>query len=78
MFNHEDFIKTLDTKNILDNMKNVPYICITRPFTDPNHEHIASRDIRITQNNKLGKLQCKIYKYRGRVSINFSNCKILF
>ena len=68
-------MKTFDTKDILDNMNNLPCNCTTSPFTDPNHGHIVSGDIRIVQNNKLRKLLCKGLKYREPVSINFSNCK---
>ena len=75
IFNHKEFIKALDTKNILDNMNNLPCNCTTSPFTDANHGHIVSGDIRIVQNNKLRKLLCKGPKYREPVSINFSNCK---
>ena len=61
--------------DILDNMNNLPCNCTTSPFTDPNHRHIVTGDIRIVQNNKLRKLLCKGPKYREPVSINFSNCK---
>ena len=59
IFNHKEFIKTLDAKDILENMNNLPCNCITSPFTDANHGHIVSRDMRIVQNNKLRKLLCK-------------------
>ena len=39
IFNHKKIIKTLDTKNILNNMSNLLCNCITSPFTDPNHGH---------------------------------------
>ena len=74
IFNHKEFIKTLDTKDILENMNNLPCNCTT-PFTDANHGHIVSGDIRIVPNNKLRKLLCKGPKYREPVSINFSKCK---
>ena len=72
IFNHKEFIKTLDTKDILDNMNNLLCNCTTSQFTDANHGH---GDIHIVQNNKLRKLLCKGPKYREPVSINFSNCK---
>ena len=75
IFNHKEFIKTLDTKDILDNINNLPCSCTTSPFTNPNYGHIVTGDIRIVQNNKLRKLLCKGPKYREPVSINFSNCK---
>ena len=75
IFNHKEFIKTLDTKDILKNMNKLPCNCTTSPFTDANHGHIVSGDIRIVQNNKLRKLLCKGPKYREPVSINFSKCK---
>ena len=74
IINHKEFIKTLDTKDILDNMNNLPCNCTTSPFTDAKHGHI-SENIRIVQNNKLRKLLCKGPKYREPVSINVSNCK---
>ena len=73
IFNHKEFIKTLDNKDILDNMNSLPFNCTT--LTDPKHEHIIARDKRISQNNKLRKLLCKGPKYREPVSVNFSNCK---
>ena len=75
IFNPKEFIKTLDTKGILHNMINLPCNYTTSSFTDPNHGHIVSGDIRIVQNNKLRKLLCKGPKYREPVSINPSNCK---
>ena len=75
IFNHKEFIKTLDTKDILDNMNNLSCKCTTSPFTDANHGHIVNGDIRIVQNNKLRKLLCKGPKYREPVSIHFSYCK---
>ena len=68
-------MKILDTKDILDNMNNLPCNCTTLPFTDSNHGHIGTGDISIVQNNKLRKRLCKGTKYREPVSINFSNCK---
>ena len=73
IFNHQEFIKTVDTKDILDNIKKLPCNCTTSPFTDPNHGHIVTGDIHIVQNNKLRKLLCKCPKYRKPVSIYFSN-----
>ena len=75
IFNHQEFIKTLDTKDILDNLNKQPGNWTTSTFTDANHGHILSGDICIVQNNKLRKLLCKGPKYREPVSINFSNCK---
>ena len=75
MLNHKKFIKALNTKNILDNVNNLPCICTTPPFTDPNHGHIVTGGILIFQNNKLRKLLCKDPNYREPVSINFSNYK---
>ena len=63
IFNHKEFLKTLDTKDILDNTNNLPCNCTTSPFTDPNHGHIVTGDISITQNKKLRKLLCKGPKY---------------
>ena len=56
IFHHIKFIKTIDTKDILDNMNNLACNCRKSPFTDPNHGHIVTIDIRIVQNNKLRKL----------------------
>ena len=75
IFNHKEFIKTLDTKDILDNMNNLPCNRTTSPFTDASHGNIVRGDIRIFQSNKLRKLLCKSPKYRQPVSINFSNYK---
>ena len=75
IFNHKEFIKTLDTKDISDNMKNLPCNCTISPFTDPNHGHIVTGNIDIVQNSKLRKLLCKCPKYREPVSVNFSNSK---
>ena len=75
IFNHKEFIKTLGTKEILDNMNNLPCNCTTSLFKDPNHGYIVTGGICIVQNNKLRKLLCKGPTYREPVSINFSNCK---
>ena len=75
IFNHEEFVKTLDTKDILDNMYNLPCNCTTSSFTDPNHGKIVTGGIRIVQNNTLRKLLCEGLKYREQVSVNFSNGK---
>ena len=45
IFNHEEFVRTLDTKDILVNINNLPCNCTTSPFTDPNHGHIVTEDI---------------------------------
>ena len=75
IFNQKELIKTLDTKNILDNINNLRYNCTTSSFTGPNDGHIFTGDIGIVQNNKLRKLLCKCSKYREPVSIDFSNSK---
>ena len=72
ILNHKEFIKTLDTKNILNNMNNLPCNWTTSPLTVSNHGHIVTGDIHIVQNNKLRKLLCTA-KYSEPVSINFSN-----
>ena len=56
IFNHKEFIKTLDTKNILDNMNDLPCNCTLSPFTGLNNGHIVTGNIRIVQRNKLRKL----------------------
>ena len=76
IFKHKEFIKMLDTKDILDNRYNLPCAnCKSSPFSDPNHGHILTGDTRIVQINKLTKLLHKGPKFREPVSINFSNCK---
>ena len=49
-------------------MNSLPCNYVTSPYTDPNHGHIVTGDIRIVQNNKLRKLLCKGAKYRESVS----------
>ena len=51
IFNHKEFIKTLDTNEILDNTINLPCNCTTSSFIDQNHGHIVSGDILSVQNN---------------------------
>ena len=75
IFSHKQFIKTLDTKDILENMNNLRCICKTSPFTDSNHGYIVTGDIHIVGNNKLRKLLCKSPKYREPDSSDLSNCK---
>ena len=58
IFNHKEFIKTLDNKDILDTMNNSPCNNTTSPFSDPNHGHFVTRDIHIIENNKLRKRLC--------------------
>ena len=49
IFNYKEFIKTLGTKDILYNTKDLPCNCKTSPFTDPIHGHIVTGDICIVQ-----------------------------
>ena len=42
MFNHKEFLKTLDTKSILDNMNNLSCNCTASPFIDPDHGYIVT------------------------------------
>ena len=37
IFNAKEFLETVDTKNILDNMNNLLLNCTKLPFTDQNH-----------------------------------------
>ena len=76
IFNHKEFIKTLDTKDILENMNNLPCNCTTSPFTDANHGHIVSGDIRIVPNNKLRKLLCKVPNTGNQSPLTFQNVKL--
>ena len=55
-FNLKEFIRALNTIDILDNMNNLPCSYTTSPVTDPNHGHVVTGDICIAQNNKLRKL----------------------
>ena len=56
IFNHKEFIETLYTKDILDNMNNLPCNSTKSLFTDPNHGHAVTGVICILQNNKLRKI----------------------
>ena len=76
IFNQEELIKTLDTKDILDNMNNLPYNCTTSIFTDLSHGHIVTGDINNVQNYKLKKLLCKGPKYRNKFPLNFQTAKL--
>ena len=49
LFNHKGFIRVLDTSAVLDNMNNLPCNCTTSPFTYPNHGHIVTGDITLTE-----------------------------
>ena len=49
IFNHKEFIKTLDPKDTLDTINNLPCNCTTSPFADPNHGHIVTGDMLIVQ-----------------------------
>ena len=68
-------MNTVNSKDILDNMNNLPFNYTISPFADPDHVHIVTGYIRIVQNKKLKKLLRKGPKYRVPVSINFSKCK---
>ena len=52
IFHHNKFIKTLDTKNILHNINNLPCNYTTSQFTVSNHRHNVTGDILIDQKNK--------------------------
>ena len=74
IFNRKEFIRTLDPKDILDNMNNLPCNCTTSLYKSKPRGTVTG-DMHIAQ-NKLRKLLCKGPKYREPASINFSNCKI--
>ena len=42
IFNHKEFLKTLDTKSILDNMNNLSCNGTASPFIDPDHGYIVT------------------------------------
>ena len=65
IFSDREFIKTLDTKNILDNVKNMPGNCTTSPFTDSNHGNVVTGDICIVQSNTLRILLYKKSRVKG-------------
>ena len=75
IFNHKEFIKTLYTKDILDNMNNLNCNCTTSPFTDPNHGHIVTGVIRILQNIKLRKTTMQ--RFQIQTTNFFSICVLL-
>ena len=67
--NHEEFIKTLHTKKILDNTNNFFCNFTTSPFTDPNDGNILTGDIRVKE------LLCQGPRNREPATINLPNCK---
>ena len=75
IFNREQFIKTLVTKDILDNINNLLCNCTASPFPDPKQGHIVTGDISVFQNNKLRKLICKDSKYKEQSEIKNSLTK---
>ena len=65
IFNHKESVKALDTKNISENMKNLPSNCTTSLFTGPNHDHIVT-----------GDCQTKVSSTRYQSSLTFQIAKL--
>ena len=45
IFNHKEFIRTLDTKDNVDSMNKLSCNCIASPFRDPKHEYMVTGDM---------------------------------
>ena len=76
IFNHKEFIKILDPKDILYNMNHLPCNCKTSPFTDPSYGHLVTGDIRIIQNNKLGNCYVNVPNTGNQSPLSLETAKL--
>ena len=77
IFNFNKFVSTLNVERFLQDSYSLPCSCENSPFSDSNHKHIISGDLRLVKNNQLRKLFTKGPKYRERKMINWDTIQHL-
>ena len=77
IFNFNKFVSSLDVERFLQDSSSLPCSCENSPFSDRNHNHIISGDLRLVKNNQLRKLFTKGPKYRERKMINWDTIQHL-
>ena len=75
IFNHKQFVESLDINAFIQNEAIMPCNCEDSPYKDSEHGHIVTGDLRIVRNNKLRKLITKGPKYREPSSISWDKAK---
>ena len=78
IFNYHQFVKDLDLNEFIKDLKSINCSCshFISEFTDKDHGHIITGDLRIVQNNKLWKLLTKGPKYREPVEVDWDKSKV--
>ena len=64
IFNFNKFVRNLDIDSVVNDNSILPCQCNDSPFSDRDHRHIMTGNLKIIQNNKLRKLFTKGPKYR--------------
>ena len=76
IFNYKETVKGIDINDTDTFGTGITSCdCHNSPFTDSQHGHILTGDLRIVDNLKLRKLLSKGPNYREARSINFNKCK---
>ena len=76
IFNHKQFVESLDINAFIQNEAIMPCNCEDSPYKDSEHGHIVTGDLRIVRNNKRRKLITKGPKYREPSSISWNKAKL--
>ena len=64
IYNFNKFVGSLNVESFIQNNSILPCQCSNSSFSDKNHGHIISGDLRLIKNNKMRKLFSKCPKYR--------------
>ena len=64
IYNFNKFVGSLNVESFIQDNSILPCQCSNSSFSDKNHGHIISGDLRLIKNNKLRKLFSKGPKYR--------------
>ena len=73
IFNFNKFVGSLNVANFMQDDSILPCQCANSSFSDINHGHIISGDLRLIKNNKLRKLFAKGPKYRESKFIDWDS-----
>ena len=75
IFNFNKFVNSLNLDDFLANPNILPCECENSPFSDKNHKHIITGDLRLVSNNTLRKIFSRGPKFREHKAIDLSKAK---
>ena len=77
IFNYHQFVKDLDLNEFVKDPNSINCSCshFDSAFTNNDHGHIITGDLRIVQNNELRKLYTKGPKFREPVELDWNKAK---